>query len=85
MKRSPGQYAPWIEDPDPPEEPMTPEQIKAASAASKDLVERAMQEQSSSKLPPDEPDRMFESVVRGLMRDKGFTREQAEDAAENFY
>jgi hypothetical protein len=26
-RRSPGQWAPWIDDPDPPEEPLTPEQM----------------------------------------------------------
>ena len=31
MPTSPGQWAPWITDPDPPEKPMTPEASKAAA------------------------------------------------------
>lgn len=30
-------------------------------------------------------DQMHEAVIQGLMSRKGFTREEAEEAAENFY
>jgi hypothetical protein len=151
MARSvgPGQWAPWIEDPDPPEEPMTPEQSKKAAegvaklmsdpnrkeppfaqplypppARSLEEVREGMRQhrikvlmleypgmsreraaemvaldlpnRTSKPLPaPQRPvippppaktlDQMHEAVIQDLMRNKGLSREEAEDAAENFF
>lgn len=78
----PGQWAPWISDPDPPEEPMTDEQSKAAARATRDLVPVVPASPSSRQKTPDE---MHEAVIVNLMNRKGFTREEAEEAVENFY
>jgi hypothetical protein len=50
--RSPGQWAPWIDDPDPPEPPMTPEEIKAAAKAVKELMDEWTKAKNSSNPPP---------------------------------
>jgi hypothetical protein len=83
-RRSPGQWAPWIEDPDPPMEPMTREQSKAAAAAAKAYMD-AHPEPNSSSPPTKTLDQMHEAVISGLMSNKGLSREEAEEAAENFF
>jgi hypothetical protein len=89
-RRSPGQRAPWIDDPDPPMEPMTREQSKAAAAAAKAYMDahpsdRARPADNSSSPPMKTLDQMHEAVIQGLMRNHQLSREEAEDAAENFF
>ena len=48
-KRSPGQSAPWIDDPDPPEEPMLDEQVEKLAEEAKAFLERKRRQQRSSK------------------------------------
>ena len=53
-KRSPGQWAPWIDDPDPPEEPMSDEQLEKLAEGAKAFLERKRRQQqrlSKSKAP----------------------------------
>ena len=61
MTLSPGQWAPWISDPDPPEKPMTPEESKAAAQK---VMERmrsrrkaAVDTSQSTVVPPSRPQR----------------------------
>jgi hypothetical protein len=68
MKRSPGQWAPWISDPDPPEEPMTPEQSKAAQIREK-LIDEMLREEVINELLRDHPT---------------LTREEAEEEVDAF-
>ena len=37
---SPRQWAPWITDPDPPQQPMTPEQMKRAAERAREFMIR---------------------------------------------
>jgi hypothetical protein len=48
-KPSPGQWAPWIDDPDPPEEPMSDEQLEKLAEEAKAFLERKRRQQRSSK------------------------------------
>ena len=78
-RRSPGQWAPWISDPDPPEEPMTREQIKAASAASKDLIERA------EKTGEQKHDQLRKELVEDLLQARPqLTPEEAKKLIDGF-
>jgi hypothetical protein len=79
--RSPGPWAPLIDDPYPPMEPMTPEESKAAKA----YMAAHPAPNSSSSPRTKTTDQMHEAVIQGLMRNKGLSREEAEDAAENFF
>jgi hypothetical protein len=72
MTRSPGQWAPWISDPDPPEPPMTPEQSKAAAKATRDLVPPSPPTQTSQEIY----DEILETVLRNNPR---LTREEAQE------
>jgi hypothetical protein len=87
MTRSPGQWAPWISDPDPPEEPMTEEQMTAFAKATKDLVPVVPASPSSN--PPaktaEDYERMREQVINDLLRaHPTLTREEAERGLEGF-
>jgi hypothetical protein len=42
-----GAWAPWITDPDPPEEPMTEEQLKAFGKAAKEWWEKKQAEEKA--------------------------------------
>jgi hypothetical protein len=83
----PGQWAPWISDPDPPEPPMTEEQMTAAAKATKDLVPQ-VPASPSSKTPPktaEDYERMREQVINDLLRaHPTLTREEAEKHLEGF-
>jgi hypothetical protein len=68
MKLSPVQWAPWISDPDPPEEPMTPEQSKAAQIREK-LIDEMLREEVINELLRDHPT---------------LTREEAEEEVDAF-
>ena len=75
-RRSPGQWAPWISDPDPPEEPMTREQIKAAS---KDLIERA------EKTGEQKHDQLRKELVEDLLQARPqLTRDEAKKLIDDF-
>ena len=78
MKRSPGQWAPWISDPDPPEPAMTDAQLKAAALATKDLVPQGP-EPSSSKPPDQTPDEIYQEILETTLRNNPqLTREEAQ-------
>jgi hypothetical protein len=71
MTRSvgPGQWAPWITDPDPPEEPMTPEQLAAFSKGIKELMSDPNRKEpvdpfAQPPYPP--PARSLEEVREGM-------------------
>jgi hypothetical protein len=86
LKRSvgPGQWAPWISDPDPPEEPMTPEQSKAAAKATKDLVPQ-VPARSSSNPPEQEDEEMGERILANVLRNHpDLTREEAQKMLDHF-
>jgi hypothetical protein len=83
-RRSPGQWAPWIDDPDPPMEPMTREQSKAAAAAAKAYMD-AHPEPNSSSPPVKTTEQMHEAVIQGLMRNNGFTRAETEKQLDGFF
>lgn len=84
MTRSPGQWAPWISDPDPPAEPMTPEQLQKMSDGVKELLAQPARN-SSSPPPMKTTDQMHEELIRELMRDHQFTREEAEKQLDGFF
>jgi hypothetical protein len=70
MKRSPGQWAPWISDPDPPEHPAHP-QLPTKST-------EQMREEMINKL-------FREKVINELLRDHPtLTREKAEEEVDAF-
>jgi hypothetical protein len=48
-KPSPGQWAPWIDDPDPPEAPMSEEQSRKAAKGALALLRRKRPEERSNK------------------------------------
>jgi hypothetical protein len=82
----PGQWAPWISDPDPPEPPMTDEQMTAAARAVKDLVLR-VPARSSSNPPPKTLEQIRADLrqhrIKVLMRDyPGMTRARATELVE---
>jgi hypothetical protein len=84
-RRSPGQWAPWIEDPDPPMEPMTREQSKAAAAAAKAYMDAHPEPAPLSTSPPTKTsDQIREELISELMQDKQFTREKAEKHLDGF-
>jgi hypothetical protein len=48
MTKSPGGWAPWISDPDPPEEPWTEEQSKVFARKSRELMDRIRREEAEA-------------------------------------
>jgi len=84
-RRSPGQWAPWISDPDPPEPPMTEEQMAAAAKATRDLVPLGP-EPSSSSPPAQTLEQIREELIAELMKEHPqLSRAQAEREIDNFY
>jgi hypothetical protein len=86
-RRSPGQWAPWIDDPDPPEEPMTQEAMDRAAEATKRRMADPNRQEPVDPLdqPPEEtPEQTREVIIADLMRRKQLTREQAERDLEGF-
>ena len=82
MNRAVGQWAPWISDPDPPEEPMTPEQSKAAAKATKDLVPQG----PTSGRTEEELSRMRLELIEELLRDHpGMSRDEATARIDAFF
>jgi hypothetical protein len=70
MKRSPGQWAPWISDPDPPEHPAQPQPPTKST--------EQMREEMINKL-------FREKVINELLRDHPtLTREEAEAEVDAF-
>ena len=64
-RRSPGQWAPWIDDPDPPMEPMTDEQLTRAAKGIKELMsDPNRKEPPFAPYPP--PARSLEEVREGM-------------------
>jgi hypothetical protein len=53
--------------------------------SSLDEVWKASAPSSSSPPPAETVEQMHEAVIVGLMRDNGLSREEAEEAAENFF
>jgi hypothetical protein len=85
MTQSPGQWAPWISDPDPPEEPMTPEQSKAAALATRDLVpvpapsDRARPTDTSSNRQGQTSQEIYDEILETVLRNNpSLTREEAQ-------
>jgi hypothetical protein len=73
MKRSPGHWAPWIDDPDPPEDSlMTPEASKkAAEGAAKLMAERREQ--------------LGQDILYTVLRNNpSLTREEAQAIVDQF-
>jgi hypothetical protein len=70
MKRSPGQWVPWISDPDPPEHPAHPQPSTKPT--------EQMREEMINKL-------FREKVINELLRDHPtLTREKAEEEVDAF-
>ena len=96
MKRSPAQWAPWISDPDPPEEPMTPEQSKTAAKSIKELMADPNRQEpvDPAQPPPKTTEQMREEVINKLFREEvinellrdhpTLTREKAEEEVDAF-
>jgi hypothetical protein len=91
-RRSPGQWAPWIDDPDPPEPPMTDEQMTAFAKAVKELMaERAVESSSSpsdqaplgraTKTPEQENEELLNDILRNH---PNLTREEAQEQIDLF-
>jgi hypothetical protein len=48
MTKSPGGWAPWISDPDPPQEPMSPKELKEFSRKVGELLDRKRREEAEA-------------------------------------
>ncbi len=64
-----GQYAPWISDPDPPEKPMSDEQLEKFGKGVKALLQK-----HSTK--PKRPD--WEDITQSIMKRFNVSKEEAE-------
>ena len=83
-RRSPGQWAPWISDPDPPEPPMTDEQMTAAAKATKDLVPQGPEPSSSSQPAQTSEERRAELLADVLRNHPNLTPEEANEMLDLF-
>jgi hypothetical protein len=56
MKRSPGQWAPWISDPDPPEHPAQPQPpTKSTEQMREEMINKLFREKVINELLRDHP------------------------------
>jgi hypothetical protein len=85
LKRSvgPGQWAPWISDPDPPEEPMTEERMTAAAKAF--MAAHPEPAPPSSNPPAKTPEQENEELLNDILRNHpNLTREEAQEQIDLF-
>jgi hypothetical protein len=84
----PGQWAPWISDPDPPmaEEPMTEEEMAAAAKAAKAYMDAHPVPPSSKRLPYQTVEEREAELMEEILRNHpGLTREEAQEMLDSFF